>query len=286
MIIPPITSQYLNLTKNSSLAVAVGYPDLVSISNTTLNQTGRAIEAISLVMACLPHDVAADRGDHELVQPPLGDPRAMSAARRRHERRRRADRRAGRRRWPREGALAWLQRNLFGDWKNTLGHAASCWRSSCAACRRFSTGPCSTRCPRRTTRPAARIGHAGACWGVIAEKYRLILFGRYPYEEQWRPLVATALMIALLVGELLPRVLEAVAGRRVGRGARGVLRADARRRARPDAGRDRPLGRLSADDHAVDDRPRGGLSAVDPGGARAGARSCRRSARCACSTSS
>ena len=52
VIIPPLTSQYLNLTKNSSLAVAVGYPDLVSISNTSLNQTGRAIECIALVMAC------------------------------------------------------------------------------------------------------------------------------------------------------------------------------------------------------------------------------------------
>jgi general L-amino acid transport system permease protein len=52
VIIPPLTSQYLNLTKNSSLAVAVGYPDLVSISATALNQTGRAIECIALVMAC------------------------------------------------------------------------------------------------------------------------------------------------------------------------------------------------------------------------------------------
>ena len=52
VIIPPITSQYLNLTKNSSLAVAVGYPELVSISTTSLNQTGRAIESISLVMLC------------------------------------------------------------------------------------------------------------------------------------------------------------------------------------------------------------------------------------------
>ena len=51
VIIPPITNQYLNLTKNSSLAVAVGYPDLVSISNTSLNQTGRAIECIAVVMA-------------------------------------------------------------------------------------------------------------------------------------------------------------------------------------------------------------------------------------------
>jgi general L-amino acid transport system permease protein len=51
VMIPPLTSQYLNLTKNSSLAVAIGYPDLVSVSNTTLNQTGQAIEAIGLMMA-------------------------------------------------------------------------------------------------------------------------------------------------------------------------------------------------------------------------------------------
>jgi general L-amino acid transport system permease protein len=50
VIIPPLTNQYLNLTKNSSLAVAIGYPDVVSISNTALNQTGRAVECISLVM--------------------------------------------------------------------------------------------------------------------------------------------------------------------------------------------------------------------------------------------
>lgn len=52
VIIPPVTSQFLNLTKNSSLAVAVGYPDLVSISTTSLNQTGRAIECITIIMAC------------------------------------------------------------------------------------------------------------------------------------------------------------------------------------------------------------------------------------------
>jgi general L-amino acid transport system permease protein len=50
VIIPPMTSQYLNLTKNSSLAVAVGYQDIVSIANTTLNQTGQAIEAIAIIM--------------------------------------------------------------------------------------------------------------------------------------------------------------------------------------------------------------------------------------------
>jgi general L-amino acid transport system permease protein len=51
IIIPPTTSQYLNLAKNSSLAVAIGYPDLVSVTNTSLNQTGQAIECIAIMMA-------------------------------------------------------------------------------------------------------------------------------------------------------------------------------------------------------------------------------------------
>jgi general L-amino acid transport system permease protein len=50
VIIPPMTNQYLNLTKNSSLAVAIGYPDVVSIANTAINQTGRAVECITIVM--------------------------------------------------------------------------------------------------------------------------------------------------------------------------------------------------------------------------------------------
>ena len=51
VIIPPMTSTYLGVAKNSSLAVAIGYPDLVSIMNTTLNQTGQAIEGIAMIMA-------------------------------------------------------------------------------------------------------------------------------------------------------------------------------------------------------------------------------------------
>jgi general L-amino acid transport system permease protein len=51
IIIPPLTSQYLNLTKNSSLAMAIGYPDLVSVfAGTTLNQVGQAIEVIAMTM--------------------------------------------------------------------------------------------------------------------------------------------------------------------------------------------------------------------------------------------
>jgi general L-amino acid transport system permease protein len=51
IIVPPLTSQYLNVTKNSSLAVAIGYPDLVStFGGTSLNQTGQAIEIIGITM--------------------------------------------------------------------------------------------------------------------------------------------------------------------------------------------------------------------------------------------
>ncbi len=52
VVIPPLTNQYLNLTKNSSLAVAIGYPDLVQIfTGTVLNQTGQAVEIVAITMA-------------------------------------------------------------------------------------------------------------------------------------------------------------------------------------------------------------------------------------------
>jgi general L-amino acid transport system permease protein len=50
VIIPPMTSQMLSLTKNSSLAVAIGYPDFVSVANTTMNQTGQSLEGVALIM--------------------------------------------------------------------------------------------------------------------------------------------------------------------------------------------------------------------------------------------
>ena len=51
VIIPPLTSQYLNLTKNSTLAVAIGYPDLVQVfTGTVLNQTGQAVEVVAITM--------------------------------------------------------------------------------------------------------------------------------------------------------------------------------------------------------------------------------------------
>ena len=60
VIVPPMTSEYLSLTKNSSLAVAIGYPDLVSIANTTMNQTGQAVEGHRDDHGGLPRDQPVD----------------------------------------------------------------------------------------------------------------------------------------------------------------------------------------------------------------------------------
>ena len=71
VIVPPLTSQYLNLTKNSSLAVAIGYPDLVQVfMGTVLNQTGQAIEVVVITMGGLSHDQSRDVLRDEHLQSP------------------------------------------------------------------------------------------------------------------------------------------------------------------------------------------------------------------------
>jgi len=96
-----------------------------------------------------------------------------------------------------EGVVAWVRANLFGGWASTLTTVVVAillvlylpkvlnWLLFAAT---LTTNPDECRAPG-----------VGACWGVIKEKYRLIIFGRYPFEEQWRPLVATLLMLMLLV---------------------------------------------------------------------------------------
>ena len=95
-----------------------------------------------------------------------------------------------------EGLLAWIRINLFSNASTSLvtlvvgGILAY-----------FLPQLISWALLRATWAPdfaACRVEGAGACWGVVTEKYRFIVFGRYPFEEQWRPLVATGLMLALL----------------------------------------------------------------------------------------
>ena len=91
-------------------------------------------------------------------------------------------------------------RNLFPAGCNailTIAVAAGCCVGAAAAA---ATGLFFNACRRGRQRglTASAAAAGGACWGFVAEKYRLILFGRYPYEEQWRPLLASLLIVALL----------------------------------------------------------------------------------------
>jgi general L-amino acid transport system permease protein len=95
------------------------------------------------------------------------------------------------------GLIGWMRSNLFADSRTTistliLGGLLLWYVPSFLNWAIFSA----------YWLPDAQACHpveVGACWGVVAEKYRLIIFGRYPFDEQWRPLVATLLMMGLLI---------------------------------------------------------------------------------------
>jgi general L-amino acid transport system permease protein len=99
-----------------------------------------------------------------------------------------------------EGVAAWIKSNLFGNLWTSVGTVFialvllsvvprfinwalinAVWAKDYEACH----------------------AAAGACWGVVSEKFRIIIFGRYPFEEQWRPLIATVALLALLIASCM-----------------------------------------------------------------------------------
>jgi len=100
------------------------------------------------------------------------------------------------------GVPAWLRRHLFDGWWSTLLTLAIVALAMVALPPLLDWAVFQS--VTRADNVACRAAHGtGACWGVVAEKGRLILFGRYPYEQQWRPLVASALLVVLLAGSCL-----------------------------------------------------------------------------------
>ena len=97
-----------------------------------------------------------------------------------------------------EGAVPWLRRNLFGDWKSAATTVALVGLALYLLPGIAQWGLLQAVFGADADACQAARG-SGACWGVVTEKWRLIVFGRYPFEEQWRPEVATTLMVAALV---------------------------------------------------------------------------------------
>jgi general L-amino acid transport system permease protein len=100
------------------------------------------------------------------------------------------------------GALAWLRRSFFDGWKSTLLTLVVLALLALALPPLFKWAVWYA-VPEADNAACRAAYGVGACWGVVAEKGRLILFGRYPFEEQWRPLVACGLLVALLAASCL-----------------------------------------------------------------------------------
>ncbi len=99
------------------------------------------------------------------------------------------------------GPWAWMRANLFSGPGTTLATLLVGGLLIYIIPQLLSWGL--LRAVFRPNFEACRVDGAGACWGVVTEKFRIIFFGRYPFEEQWRPLVGTLLMLALLIASCM-----------------------------------------------------------------------------------
>ncbi len=97
-----------------------------------------------------------------------------------------------------EGFVPWVRRNLFGDWKSALVTLLLLAAGLLLLQKLLRWGLLDAVFAAHADACQAARG-TGACWGVVTEKWRLIIFGRYPFEDQWRPQLATILLVALLI---------------------------------------------------------------------------------------
>src|SRR5579872_2281587 len=112
---------------------------------------------------------------------------------------------------PGVGAVSWVKENLFANWLSTavtlaLGYIivrVVVTFASWALFHAVWSVPYTNGVPQTSVCQAVK--GVGACWAVITDKYRLILFGRYPYEEQWRPALVVLIFISLYVVSAMRR---------------------------------------------------------------------------------
>ena len=181
VIIPPLTSQYLNLAKNSSLGVAIAYPDFFSIASTINNQTGQAVEVIAITMAVYLTAEPADLGVHELVQ--RADRAGGALSHGQSSPHASTPIRATARSPSARTSIGWLRRNLFNSPFNSVLTLAIVvliayvtvpllnWAFLNATWNADSKDGCTA---------------GGACWAIFRVRWRQYLYGLYPPPEQWR----------------------------------------------------------------------------------------------------
>jgi len=178
----------LNTVKNSSLAVVLGFPDLVSVTNTAINQTGQAIEGIAIIMSvylCISLSISAIMNWYNkriaLQGPSQGDADSNMPLPERFDL------------LSVSSCWQWMRRNLFNSWYNTIFTIGGIGLISFFSVKLFDWAVISS----------VVLGGAeecrqsdGACWAFVIEKHRFILFGTYPFDEQWRAALSVLLFVA------------------------------------------------------------------------------------------
>lgn len=176
--LPPLANQFLALIKNSSLAVAIGYPDLVAVINTTINQTGQAIEGSVLALGIyLALGVLVAAGVNLYHRRSTYGDLTADPTERLGERLRRSPAR--------------LRGILGRAWEGAsylLVGLVCLWLLKWAVWDAVWTGP-----------PQLCTEGAGACWAVLAEKHGLILFGALPIEARFRAVIGIGLLLAAVL---------------------------------------------------------------------------------------
>ena len=185
-ILPPLGSWYLNTVKNSSLAVAIAYPDLVSVVDTLINQTGQAIEGVTIIVGAyltINLAIAALINSYNARLVRIGAAAGVTGTMQAHV----SDR---------SGTLRTrVAAQLFPNASRSslsivllIAGALACWQlvDWLVFSAAFTGGSSACRAV------------AGACWPFVGENYRLILFGTYPPDQQWRAVLVLLLFVGLL----------------------------------------------------------------------------------------
>lgn len=209
-MLPPLGSWYLNTVKNSSLAVAIAYPDLVSVVDTLINQTGQAIEGVTIIVGAY---LMINLAIASLINSYNARLIRIGAA---------------------AGATGVTQsrgRNYDGPptlrARVTAHLFPNAWRSALSVTLLILGALVLWQLAKWLVFDAAFSGGSracraveGACWPFVADNYRLILFGTYPLDQQWRAELVVLLFVALLGMSFVRRLWNA---RLVGVWALGLI---------------------------------------------------------------
>jgi general L-amino acid transport system permease protein len=191
IIVPPLVSEYLSLVKNSSLAVAIGYPDIVWAANTVMNQTGQSIEGALILTGVY---LALSLLTSFVLNTMNARARRVSAAGV-------AQRPAG----PIPGQGSWLKRFLVAGFGSPVRAVTSLLLIAISAWSIWAMVDWGViRAVWSGTSQDCRMEGAGACWAFVAEKWRFFLFGLYPYDEHWRPALASVIVAAIAAISMVP----------------------------------------------------------------------------------